>query len=240
MSLRSLTRFWLPAGLKSRVQQLLLGYHSYAPSFSSAGEDMILRHVIGSDKMDGFYVDVGAYDPVVGSNTHFFYVNGWRGINVEARPGSRGRFESVRPRDINLEVGVSKEAGSLTYYFISDDSTMNSFSREFLERTGAISAVTREIPVPVMPLSEILERHLPAGQPIDFMSVDVEGHDLQALESNDWGRFRPRFVVVEDGEVDAERSEIVRFMRGRGYTVCAQNVIILDKLNEYFFVDRSA
>src|SRR5215218_111851 len=222
MSLRSLTRFWLPTGLKSRLQQLLLGYHSYAPSFSSAGEDMILRHVIGSDKMDGFYVDVGAYDPVVGSNTHFFYVNGWRGINVEARPGSRERFQTVRPRDINLEVGVSKEPGSLTYYFISDDSTMNSFSREFLEHTGAIGAVTREIPVPGMPLCESLERHLPAGQSIDFMSVGVE--------SNDWGRFRPRFVVVEDGEVDAERSEIVRFMRGRGYTVCAQNVIILDKL----------
>jgi FkbM family methyltransferase len=239
MSLRSLTRFWLPTSMKSRLQQLLLGYHSYAPSFSSAGEDMILRHVIGSDKMDGFYVDVGAYDPVVGSNTHFFYLNGWRGINVEARPGSRALFESVRPRDINLEVGVSKEPGRLTYYFISDDSTMNSFSREFLEHTGAIDTVTREITVPVMPLSEILASHLPAGQAIDFMSVDVEGHDLQALESNDWDRFRPRFVVVEDKEIEAERSEVVRFMRGRGYTVCAQNVIILDKLNEYFFVDRT-
>lgn len=240
MSLRSLTRFWLPSDLKSRIQQLLLGYHSYAPSFSSAGEDMILRHIIGSDKMEGFYVDVGAYDPVLGSNTYFFYTNGWRGINVEARPGSRKLFDKVRPRDTNLEVGVSREHGELTYYFISEDSTMNSFSREFLEHTGAISAVKREIQVPVMPLSDILERHLPEGQRIDFMSVDVEGHDLQALESNDWERFRPRFVVVEDKEVEAERSEIVRFMRGQGYGVCAQNVIILDVLNEYFFVDRTA
>jgi FkbM family methyltransferase len=239
MSLRSLTRFWLAGGLKTGLRHFLLGHQAYAPSFSSAGEDMILRHVIGSDKMDGFYVDVGAYDPVHGSNTHFFYIKGWRGINVEARPGSRKLFERVRPRDINLEVGVSKEPGHLTYYFISEDSTMNSFSREFLEHTGAISRVRREILVPVMPLSEILERHLPAGQTIDFMNVDVEGHDLQALESNDWGRFRPRFVVVEDAEVDAERSEIVRFMRERGYGVCAQNVIILDKLNEYFFVDRT-
>ena len=48
-----------------------------------------------------------------------------------------------------------------------------------------------------------------------------------------------RFLVVEDKEVSAERSEIVRFMRGQGYEVCAQNVIILDKINEYFFVDRT-
>lgn len=239
MRLKSLAMRLLAEGLRAGLGNFLLGHQPFAPSFSSAGEDMILRHVIGSDKMDGFYVDVGAYDPVVGSNTHFFYVKGWRGINVEARPGSRARFEKVRPRDINLEVGVSREPGPLTYYFISDDSTMNSFSREFLERTGAIKAVTREIKVQVMPLSEILERHLPAGQPIDFMNVDVEGHDLKALESNDWERFRPRFVVVEDVEVDPEKSKIVGFMRGRGYGVIAQNVVILDKVNEYFFVDRT-
>jgi hypothetical protein len=71
------------------------------------------------------------------------------------------------------------------------------------------------------------------------MNVDVEGFDLAALRSNDWGRFRPRFVVVEDAEVDESKSEIVAFMRGQGYEVCVRNVIILDKLNEYFFVDRA-
>ena len=238
-SLRTLTRRWLPHDIKKHFQQALLGYHSYAPSFASAGEDMILRHLIGSDKMDGFYVDVGAYHPVRASNTYFFYVNGWRGINVEARPGSKSLFDRVRPRDTNVEVGVSKERGELTYYFIGEDSTMNSFSREFLEHIGMLGEVKREIPVTVLPLAEVLARHLPPGQVIDFMSVDVEGHDLQALESNDWARFRPRFVVVEDKEVSAERSEIVRFMRGQGYEVCAQNVIILDKINEYFFLDRT-
>jgi FkbM family methyltransferase len=238
-SLRTLARGLLPQDFKKYVQRAVLGYHSYAPSFASAGEDMILRHLVGSDRMDGFYVDVGAFDPVRGSNTYFFYLNGWRGINVEARPGSRALFDRVRPRDTNVEVGVSKERGELTYYFIGEDSTMNSFSREFLEHIDMLGEVKREIAVPVVPLSEVLERHLPAGQAIDFLSVDVEGHDLQALESNDWRRFRPRFVVVEDKEVEADRSEIVRFMRSRGYGVCAQNVIILDKINEYFFVDRA-
>ncbi|MBC7932643.1 MAG: FkbM family methyltransferase [Rubrivivax sp.] len=238
-SLRSLTRRWLPHDIKKHFQQLLLGYHSYAPSFASAGEDMILRHVIGSDKMEGFYVDVGAYHPVLSSNTYFFYLNGWRGINVEARPGSRKIFDKVRPRDINVEVGVSTARGEMTYYFVGEDSTMNSFSREFLDHIGMLGEVKREIPVSVVPLAELLALHLPKGQAIGFMSVDGEGHDLQAFESNDWERFRPRFVVVEDKEVRLESSDIVRFMRGRGYEVCAQNVIILDKINEYFFVDRS-
>jgi hypothetical protein len=116
---------------------------------------------------------------------------------------------------------------------------MNSFSREFLQHIGMLGAVQREIPVRVVPLAEVLERHLPAGQTIDFMSVDVEGNDLAALQSNDWDRYRPRVVVVEDVEADVAKSEIVRFMRDRAYGVCAQNVIILDTVSEFFFVDRS-
>jgi hypothetical protein len=101
-----------------------------------------------------------------------------------------------------VEVGISHERAALTYYFIGDDSTMNSFSREFLEDIGMLSEVKQEVEVPVVLLSEALERYLPDGQRIDFMNVDVEGHDLVALQSNDWRRSRPKFVVVEDRSID--------------------------------------
>ena len=63
LNFRTLTRRWLPQNLKKSFQQLLLGYDSYAPSFSSAGEDMMLRHLLGSDKMSGFYVDSRRVSP---------------------------------------------------------------------------------------------------------------------------------------------------------------------------------
>lgn len=237
-SIRSLTRSWIPQGLKKSFQRILLGYDSYAPSFSSAGEDMILRHIIGSDKQDGFYVDVGAFHPVRFSNTYFFYLNGWRGINIEARPGSQILFDKVRGRDINLEIGISTEPGEMIYYVIGEDSTMNSFSREFLEHIDMLREVKRQIPVPMLPLAEVLDRHLPPGQVIDFMNVDVEGHDMSVLKSNDWDRFRPKLVIVEDEQVVQRESEIVGFMEECGYEVCIQNVIIMGKINEYFFVDK--
>ena len=239
LNFRTLTRRWLPPGLKKSFQQLLLGYDSYAPSFSSAGEDMVLRHLVGSDKMNGFYVDVGAFHPTLFSNTYFFYLNGWRGINVEARPGSKQLFDRVRPGDINLELAISRERGALTYYFIAEDSPMNSFSPDFLRQIEMLEHVKSEISIPTLPLAAVLERHLPAGQTIDFMNVDVEGHDLDVLESNDWRRFRPKFIVVEDEQLDPRESQIVRSMNAHGYELCAQNVIILDKINEYFLIDRA-
>lgn len=239
LNFRTLTRRWLPQNLKKSFQQLLLGYDSYAPSFSSAGEDMVLRHLLGSDKMNGFYVDVGAFHPTLFSNTYFFYLNGWRGINVEARSGSKKLFDKVRPRDTNLEVGVSRERGEMTYYFIAENSPMNSFSPDFLKQIEMLEHVKEQISIPTLPLAEVLERHLPKGQTIDFMNVDVEGHDLEVLESNDWQRFRPKVIVVEDEGLDPRESAIVKTMKTHGYELCAQNVIILDKINEYFLIDRT-
>ena len=199
---------------------------------------MILRHLLGSDKMSGFYVDVGAFHPTLFSNTYFFYLNGWQGINVEARPGSKQLFDRIRPRDVNLEVGVSRERGSMTYYFIAEDSPMNSFSPDFLRQIEMLEHVKSEISIPTLPLAEVLDRHLPKDQKIDFMNVDVEGHDYEVLESNDWQRFRPRVVVVEDEQLTPTESQIVQMLQGHGYELCAQNVIILDKINEYFLIDR--
>ena len=238
-SFRSLTKRWLPHNLKKSFQQIVLGYNSHAPSFSSAGEDMILRHLVGADKMQGFFVDIGAFHPTLFSNTYFFYLNGWRGINIEARPGSKRLFDNVRPGDVNLEMGISGQSGAMTYYFIGENSTMNSFSRDFLDEIGMLAEVKAEISVPVLPLAQVLETHVPKDQTIDFMNVDVEGHDFEVLESNDWKRFRPKFVVVEDEQVNARDSRIIQMMKTHGYEMCAQNVIILDKINEYFLVDRT-
>ena len=62
--------------------------------------------------------------------------------------------------------------------------------------------------------------------------------EMEVLESNDWQRFRPKVIVVEDEDLDPRESRIVRTMNGYGYELCGQNVIILDKINEYFLIDR--
>ena len=126
----------------------------------------------------------------------------------------------------------------MIYYVIDEASPMNSFSRDFLAQIEMLEHVKSEVPVQTLPLVEIFERYLPQGQAIDFLDVDVEGHDLEVLESNDWQRFRPKVIVVEDEDLDPRESRIVRTMNRHGYELCGQNVIILDKINEYFLIDR--
>jgi FkbM family methyltransferase len=190
-------------------------------SFAQEGEDLILASVFEGQK-SGFYVDVGAYHPKRFSNTQYFYLRGWRGINIDATPGSMKAFRRVRPEDINIEAAISDQSEALEY-FIFNEAALNTFDAKLAaERDGFLHfTIVRRISIATQPLSQILERHLRAQTKIDFLSVDAEGFDLAVLRSSDWERYSPSVVLVEDTQAGTLQrindSAITAFMRGHRY-----------------------
>ena len=89
-------------------------------SYSQEGEDIVLESLLGGEAR-GFYVDIGAHHPARVSNTYRFYKRGWRGINVDAAPGSMNLFRQVRPKDINVEAAVGMGSQKLIFYVLDDD-----------------------------------------------------------------------------------------------------------------------
>jgi FkbM family methyltransferase len=166
-------------------------------SYSQEGEDLILRRLF-EEQSCGFYVDVGAHHPQRFSNTFLFYKRGWRGINIDPEVDAIAEFQRSRPRDINLVLGISNEVGELRYYRFNE-SALNTFDGELAHQREQIPAyrLIESVTVPVKRLDDVLSEHLPAGQEIDFLSVDAEGFDLKILRSNDWTCFRPRCVLIE-------------------------------------------
>ncbi len=196
-------------------------------SWSQEAEDLVLDKYFGH-RISGFYVDVGAHHPERFSNTRLFYLRGWKGINIDAMPGSMAAFARERPRDINLELGISSTSGVLTYYCY-DEPALNSFVRsEATVRPNNKGRRYRLIgteQVPVRPLVEVLDKHLPGGQNIDFLSVDAERLDPAVLRSNDWDKYRPECVVVELPNFcveTASHDESYLFLRSLGYRVYAK------------------
>ncbi|QDV33353.1 FkbM family methyltransferase [Tautonia plasticadhaerens] len=165
-------------------------------SYAQNGEDILLRRVFRG-QAEGFYIDVGASDPFENSITKLFSLDGWRGVNVEPVPAMFERLRADRPGDVNLNVGVSDEAGTLRLYAMPGLESYTSIP-EIL--TGYFQADPDAITahdVPVVTLREICERHA-ADRPIDFLKIDVDGHELPVISGGDWSRFRPRVVLVED------------------------------------------
>ncbi len=175
------------------------------------------------NKRNGFYVNVGAHHPKRFSNTyHFYRFRGWRGINIDAMPGGMKAFHRSRPSDINLEAAVSDSAEELTY-FIFNETALNTFDPDLAaQRNGKQGYyIVRQIPIRTQRLEKILEEYLPAGTKIDFLTIDVEGFDLKVLRSNDFNRFRPTVVLVEDITVTNWRqindSATTQCLRAHGY-----------------------
>lgn len=183
--------------------------------YSQCGEDLILNRIF-RDKTNGFYVDVGANNPYEQSNTHFFYKLGWKGINIDALPGSMKIFQRVRPRDINLEVPISDSEDTLQYH-IFETSFFNSFAPEpeILKSEKLISVKA----INSTSLAKVFDAYV-GTKVIDFMTVDVEGWDLNVLRSNNWDKYRPKVLIVEMLDVPASKvneTEMAHYMLSIGY-----------------------
>jgi FkbM family methyltransferase len=197
------------------LQRLLSRQRSY----SQEGEDLVLLRYFNW-RSSGFYIDVGAHHPFRYSNTQCFYERGWRGINIDASPGSMQAFYRCRRRDINLEVGVG-ESATEAKFFVFNDPAFNTFDEAVARRhETSVWHVERVIDVAVVPLRDLLKKHVPEGQSIDFMSIDVEGRDLEVLRSNDWEIYRPKVVLSESiGSFidDINTDNAALFLRSVGY-----------------------
>lgn len=196
-------------------------------SYSQEGEDRILDRIF-ENKEHGFYVDVGAHHPRRYSNTFLFYKMGWNGINIEPNPDSVELFIKERPRDVNLQIGIDSQEGSLAYYLF-DEPALNTFDQQSAAITQADihHKLLGVKAIPVYRLDSILRKYLPESRSIDFLSIDVEGFDLAVLESNNWNIFRPACVLVEAYSLhyeDAFKSEVFKFMKTNGYDLFAKTV----------------
>jgi FkbM family methyltransferase len=180
-------------------------------SYSQFGEDLWLADFF-ADQPTGFYVDVGAFDPFLFSNTLLLYRRGWHGINIEPNSAGVARLQRFRPNDTNLGVAISDVAGEASFLLNGTFSTIERSEPE------AFTTSTR-IVVRTCRLEEVLSEWA-QGQEIDLLNVDCEGLDLTVLQSNDWHRFRPRIVLAESHSDPA--SELEPFMSSVGYRCVAR------------------
>ena len=201
----------------SLFQNLKLGLGKKVNFFSQTGEDeLILRWLPESY---GVYIDIGAGQPVCGSNTYHFYKKGWKGICVDPITDNHRMLKFVRKRDTIIQCLVSTTKGKLSFYeFVPYEySTTVPAIAEKLKVTQGVR-FKHVLSLDVLPLSEFA----PAMDPRfpTLLSVDVEGADLEVLKSNDWSKTLPRVICVEELEsaLVENKSMIRSYLESLNYT----------------------
>jgi len=218
------------------LKSLIGGYRRVG--YSQEGEDLVLNRYFEAYPRLGaarIYVEIGAHHPIRFSNTYFFYKRGWRGLTVEPNPAMERIFRWLRPMDthVTAAIGLVKETAD---YFQFSDPAFNTLTRKLadmrVEEGFSIEAIGK---VQVLPLRELLSRHSPGE--ISFLSIDVEGYDLQVLQSNDWSSYRPKLVVVENLEsklLEVDDNQIHRYMTEQSYELVSR------LFHSAFYLDRKS
>jgi FkbM family methyltransferase len=212
----------------------------YKESFSQSGEDMIvefaLRALFNVDKPT--YIDIGAYHPTNLSNTAYFYNIGCRGINIEPNPTQIKEFYKQRKEDINLNIAIADVEESMDYY-IMQDATLNTLSYQdaIAYEKNNISKIIEKTKIETKKFSTIIKEYL-KDRKCDFLSVDVEGYDLQILKSISWSEFRPKVVCLETIQLLNngdwyKNKEIITFLENKNYIIRADTTI------NTIFIDNS-
>ena len=193
----------------------------------------MILNIILSDIKSGFYVDVGANNPIIQSNTLFFYKKGWCGINIDALPGSMEKFNRFRPRDINLEIPISDKENKLKYYMFSP-SFFNSFQKESFALHKDKFIKVKELQT--KKLSWVLDTYL--NREIDFLTIDVEGMELEVLKSNNWKKYRPKVILFElfASEIESVKAnQTSSFLKDKGYSFyCFSKTNVFFIENEFY------
>jgi FkbM family methyltransferase len=208
---------------RNSKDNLPLDCHYGKTSYSQCGEDLLVQYVFklrGIEKPS--YIDIGANDPYSLSNTAIFYLNGCKGINIEANPNLIGKFLKERPGDINLNIGIGSVEGEFDFYMM-DDPTLCSFSKaesEKYESTGLYKVIEVKR-ILLTTIQKILEKYTNGIFP-DFLSLDAEGMDFEILKTVDFKENAPKVICVEAADYSpvgggARRSELIEFLVGKDY-----------------------
>lgn len=212
--------FWAPGlwkalyELEPHLSHAARSFFSPAVHYSQDAEDVSLIELLPTI---GFFVDVGAHHPERFSATKLLYDNGWRGINIDVTPAIIRDFPRRRPGDVNVEKVIGS-GDTVTFYRFEEEAlnTTDSVRAQSLTKDGL--AICSEHQVITVPLQKVLE-NCSAPRQIDLLNVDVEGADLQVLQTLDWDCWDVGAILIEVGKPawDLPNQPVNEFLSGKGF-----------------------
>lgn len=228
--------------IKRAIRKLV--FNNPTLSYSQAGEDVVVMHLLNDIGIKQIkYLDIGANKPTFGSNTYLFYSRGNTGVLVEADPSLIPRLKSYRKRDEILNIGVAVSEEKELEFYIFNEPGANTFNKEeALKRDQqGLHKIVDTIKVPLISINELIKNNFKTYP--DFMSIDIEGLDLEVLKSLDIVKYPIPIICVETcqystNHIRPKDLSIGEFMKSIGYFAYGDTYINTIFVNENWFKSK--
>jgi len=193
---------WVRGGLRQKIFDLEKFFNWNMFYSSQSGQDKFINSFIFKNIKNGFFVEIGAYDGVMGSNCLFFerYL-GWDGIAVEPSPSQFNLLKNNRKcRCINKAISNKKEV--IEFVDVIEGKTqMSGINKDFYSSTLEYlnkdqRTKFNKINIETSTFSEVLADTFH----IDYLSIDVEGYEKDILESIDFNKYKVKVLSVENNK----------------------------------------
>lgn len=167
-------------------------------SYSFNAVDLIIDYIF-KNKNNGFYLDVGSQHPISNNNTYLLFKRGWSGINIDLDKKNIDLFNTARPNDINLNLAISSNVAEKKLYFYHDKSPINTLDKVVSDFQTATVKEIKRIKTTTL---DIALQNLKFNNKIDYMNLDVEGHEMDIFKAFDLSVYKPSIISVEFLDLD--------------------------------------
>ena len=159
-------------------------------AYSHWGVDLIITKLLNS-KNKGIYIDVGCHHPFLNNHSYLLYKSGWEGINIDIDYNSIDMFNFFRKSDVNIQTAVTDHKGEVDLFFYHNRAAKNTISKEF----GSDAKEQKKINSDT--LNNIIENSKFKNSKIDFVSIDVEGNEMNVLNGFNLKKYKPKLILLE-------------------------------------------
>ena len=198
-------------------------------SYSQIGQDVYYIENISKHKKGGIFLDIGANDGIYTSNTaklEFEY--GWTGICIEANADLIEDLINNRPKSKIINSAVWSEKTNLTFEI--PNSNFKNIKGNLLSRIKDLPGNenhfkthfkddVKKVVVSAETVTDIVKKTIGLPCVIDYMSLDIEGAELEALKGIDFTNIDIRFMTIEHGDREGYINQLHDFLKQHGYKI---------------------
>ena len=186
--------------MRKRIWDCLKKLGQNSNYFSEAGQDMLVKENFFKNQKSGFFLEIGAFDGIEGSNCyHFEKFMNWQGIAVEASPLQFEKLKQNRNCKL-INIAIGSENKQVEFYEVVEGFTQmsginnsnfkNSFERIKKNSKSKINKINIEC--------KTFEKLIPNDQIIDLISIDIEGNELDVLKSINFDKYQIKVIILEN------------------------------------------